>query len=172
MKINNHPIYANQNAFRVNAWYQLEDSAERKKVIQGLLKQSAEMQMARDFPGEMFRKLKGEKDWPRYRKVFQWDDDELRGAAAAWAKFTPEVLKGSDGGMGALAHVRFPLGGIHMVLQSEDPELIRQNLPLAWQILSTVDLEEIKAGETHYLFTVVGLHLYSLYYRHPELFES
>lgn len=172
VKINNHPIYANQNAFRVNAWYHLEESAERKKVIQGLLIQSAEMQLARDFPGEMFRKFKADKDWPRYRKEFKWDDAELHGAAAAWAKYTPEVLKGSDGGMGALAHVRFPLGGYHMVLQSENPELIRKHAPSVWKMLNTVELENIKAGETHYLFTVVGLHLYALYYRHPELFEA
>ena len=38
IKINDHPIYANQNAFRVNAWYQLETKPERKQVIAGLLK--------------------------------------------------------------------------------------------------------------------------------------
>jgi len=172
VKINNHPIYANQNAFRVNAWYQLESSPERKKVVQELLAQSAEMQLARDFPGEMFRKLRPNNDWDHYRQAFQWDDAELRGAAVAWSKFRPEHLKGKDGGIGALAHVRFPLGGYHMVLQSEDPELIREHLPTAWAMLSTVDLEQIAAGETHYLFTVVGLHLYALYFRHAELFES
>ncbi len=82
------------------------------------------------------------------------------------------MLEGKDGGMGALAHVRFPLGGFHMVLQSEHPGLIRDNLSAIWKMLNTVDLEKIAAAETHYLFTVVGLHLYALYFRHPELFES
>ena len=81
------------------------------------------------------------------------------------------MLEGKDGGMAALAHVRFPLGGFHMVLQSEQPEIIREHLPAIWKMLNTVELENIDAGETHYLFTVVGLHLYALYFRHPELLD-
>ena len=38
------------------------------------------MQLARDFPGEMFRKLRPNNDWDHYRQAFQWDDAELRGA--------------------------------------------------------------------------------------------
>jgi hypothetical protein len=57
-----------------------------------------------------------------------------------------------------------------MVLQSEDPKLIREHLPAIWERLKTVELDEIDSGETHYPFTVVGLHLYLLYFRHPDLF--
>lgn len=171
IKINGHPIYANQNAFRVNAWYHFEEISNRKKVIAALLKQSTEMQLSRNFPGPMYRKYHDEKVWKRLKTNFDWGDDELRGAALAWDKFKPEMLEGKDGGLGALAHVRFPLGGYHMVLQSENPELIRDNLPAIWKMLNTVDLNKIAAAETHYLFTVVSLHLYALYFVHPELFE-
>ncbi len=172
IRINGHPIYANQNAFRVNAWYHFEKNPQRKKVIAGLLKQSTEMQLSRDFPGPMYRKYQDGKVWIRLKKNFNWGDDELHGAALAWGKFKPEMLDGKDGGMGALAHVRFPLGGYHMVLQSEQEKLIRENLPTIWKMLTTVELEKIAAAETHYLFTVVGLHLYALYFRHPELFSE
>lgn len=170
IKINGHPIYANQNAFRVNAWYQFEKNAQRKKVIAALLRQSTQMQLARDFPGEMYRKFHSEEKWQRVRKSFAWGDAELHGAASAWQKFQSPMLAGKDGGMAALAHVRFPLGGYHMVLQSEQADLIRENLPAIWKMLTTVHLNEIGAAETHYLFTVVGLHLYALYFRHPEFF--
>jgi hypothetical protein len=170
IQINGHPIYANQNAFRVNAWYHFEEAPERRQVIAALLRQSTEMQLARDFPGEMYRKFHPPELWQRIRKNFAWDEDELHGAASAWSKFKPDLLEGEDGGMAALSHVRFPLGGFHMVLQSEDPKLIREHLPAIWEMLKTVDLDKIDSGETHYLFTVVGLHLYALYFRHPELF--
>ncbi len=172
VRINGHPIYANQNAFRVNAWYHFEKDPVRKKVIGALLKQSTEMQLARDFPGEMYRKFHDEEVWTRVSASFDWGDPELHGAASAWERFKPEMLGGKDDGMAALAHVRFPLGGFHMALLSEQSEIIRQNLPAVWKMLSTVDLEKIAAGETHYLFTVVGLHLYGLYFRHPEYFEA
>lgn len=172
VRINGHPIYANQNAFRVNAWYQLEDDAERKKVIGGLLKQSVEMQLARDFPGEFYRKYHPPETWTQLRKDFNWDDEELRGAAIAWNKFKPGFLDHKESGLAALAHVRFPLGGFHMVLLSEQPEMIQTHFADVWNMLSTVDLNKISAGETHYLFTVVGLHLYALRFRHPELFEE
>ncbi|MFK5923511.1 MAG: sialidase family protein [Verrucomicrobiota bacterium] len=172
IKINGHPIYANQNAFRVNAWYHFEKDGQRKKVIGGLLQQSTEMQLARDFPGPMYRKFQAAEIWQRVKKNFAWGGEELHGAASAWEKFKPEMLEGKDGGMGALAHVRFPLGGYHMVLQSEQDALIRENLPAIWKMLTTVDLDKIAAAETHYLFTVVGLHLYALYFDQPELFES
>ncbi|MCF6312272.1 MAG: hypothetical protein L3J39_07450 [Verrucomicrobiales bacterium] len=172
IKINGHPIYANQNAFRVNAWYQFEKDPDRKSVIAALLRQSTQMQLARDFPGEMYRKFHSEDEWQRVRRSFNWGDAELHGAASAWQKFQPEMLAGQDGGMAALAHVRFPLGGYHMVLQSEQEDLIRENIPAIWKMLTTVHLQEISAAETHYLFTVVGLHLYALYFRHPEFFSS
>lgn len=171
IKINGHPIYANQNAFRVNAWYHMEKALERRQVITALLRQSTEMQLARDFPGVMYRKFHPAEQWQRIRENFAWDDDELHGTSSAWGKFKPEFLEGKDGGMAALAHVRFPLGGFHMVLQSEDPELIRKHLPAIGEMLRTVELDKIDSGETHYLFTVVSLHWYALYFRHPELFS-
>lgn len=172
VRINGHPIYANQNAFRVNAWYQFESDPDRRKVIGGLLKQSVDMQLARDFPGEFYRKYHSATTWERLSKDFDWEDSELRGAEMAWSKFRPAMLDSDEKSLAALAHVRFPLGGFHMVLLSEDRELIRSHLPTSWKMLSTVDLDKIGAGETHYLFTVVGLHLYALYFRHPDLFQE
>jgi len=172
VRINGHPIYANQNAFRVNAWHRLETDPERKEVIGALLKQSVGMQLARDFPGEFYRKYHPDETWNALRQEFGWDDSELRGAEMAWNKFQPGFLDHAESGLAALAHVRFPLGGFHMVLLSEQPEMIQTHLPSVWEMLRTVDLEQIAAGETHYLFTVVGLHLYALYFRHPELFKS
>lgn len=172
VRINGHPIYANQNAFRVNAWYHLERDDARRKVIGGLLKQSVEMQLARDFPGEFYRKYHPPETWKNLRRDFNWDDSELRGASIAWNKFRPEFLDHKERGLAALAHVRFPLGGFHMVLLSEEPELIQTHLEATWNMLRTVDLGKISAGETHYLFTVVGLHLYALHFRQQQLHGS
>ncbi len=172
VRINGHPIYANQNAFRVNAWYHFEKNTDRKIVIGALLKQSTQMQLDRDFPGDMYRKFHDKEVWNRVSKNFNWGGPELHGAASAWEKFDSTMLAGEDEGMAALAHVRFPLGGFHMALLSERPEIIREYLPTVWEMLSTVDLEKIAAGETHYLFTVVGLHWYGLYFRYPEYFSS
>ncbi len=171
VRINGHPIYANQNAFRVNAWYRFEKSEKRRDVIRGLLKQSVEMQLRRDFPGEFYRKYHSEETWKTLSGAFDWKDTELRGADSAWDKFTPAMLDHDQKGLAALAHVRFPLGGFHMALLSESPDLIRQYLPAIWTMLNTVDLKKIGAGETHYLFTVVALHLYAEYFRNPELFS-
>ncbi len=172
IRINGHPIYANQNAFRVNAWYRFEEDAGRRKVIAGLLAQSTKMQMTRDFPGEFYRKYHDEMIWSDLQKSFNWGDSELRGAAMAWEKFRPGMLDSENRGLAALAHVRFPLGGFHMVLLSEDKTLIQAHLASVWNMLRTVELEKVDAGETHYLFTVVGLHLYALYFSAPELFSS
>ena len=76
------------------------------------------------------------------------------------------------GGLPVLAHVRFPLGGFHMVMLSENPEMIQQNLDQIWKMLTTVDLKKIDAGETNYLFTVVALHTYAFYFQHQELFSA
>jgi hypothetical protein len=171
VRINGHPIYANQNAFRVHAWYQLETDPERRKVIGGLLRQSVEMQLARDFPGDFYRKYHSAAAWDRLRQDFAWDDGELRGAEVAWKKFRPEMLDHKEAGLAALAHVRFPLGGFHMVLLSEQEDLIRRHVPDLWQMLNSVDLNKVEAGETHYLFTVAGLHLYAQYFRQPGLFQ-
>ncbi|MFV1996328.1 MAG: hypothetical protein ACC661_12900, partial [Verrucomicrobiales bacterium] len=170
VRINGHPIYANQNAFRVNALLQFERNGERRAVIRGLLAQSARMQLARDFPGEMYRRFQSAETWERVRREFEWKDADLHGAAEAWASFDPAQLEGKDASMAALAHIRFPLGGFHMALLSEDEALIREKIPAIWKMLNVVDLERIAAAETHYLFTVVALHLDAQFHRHPELF--
>lgn len=172
VQINGHPIYANQTGFRLNAWYRLEDDPDRKTVIRELLKQCVTIQLERDFPGEFYRKYETAERWNRVRTDFAWDDAELRGCDIAWNKFTPSMLDHEDAGLAALAHVRFPLGGFHMVLLSENPKLIRERAATIWKMLRTVDLDKIDAGETHYLFTVVGLHLYAALHREPELFAA
>lgn len=172
VRINGHPIYANQNAFRVHAWHRFESDPERRRVIRGLLKQSAEMQLGRDFPGEFYRKYHSQEQWRKLGERYDWGGTELRGAMSAWEKFDPRLFADERDGLAALAHVRFPLGGFHMALLSESPELIRAHLPAVWRMLDSVDLKQVEAGETHYLFTVVALHLYALYFRSPGLFAD
>jgi len=168
VRINGHPIYANQNAFRVHALFQMETDAKRKKVLRGLLKQMADMQWQRDFPGPFYRPFHSADEWTRMRKQLGWKDDDLHGCDTAWNAFRPDML--DSGGLPVLAHVRFPLGGFHMVMLSEHPEMIRQRLGMIWKMLTTVDLKKIGAGETNYLFAVVSLHTYAFYFRRPELF--
>jgi len=172
VKINGHPIYANQNAFRVQAWLRMEPNPERKKVIAGLLRQSVEMQLSRDFPGEFYRKYHSDEEWKALEQRYSWQGPELKGAVPAWERFDTTLFETEKDGLAALAHVRFPLGGFHMALLSEDPKLTADALPHVWKMLTSVDLESIAAGETHYLFSVVALHLYALYFREPELFVS
>ncbi len=172
VEINGHPIYANQNAFRTRAWLRFEKDPERKKVIRGLLEQSTRMQLDREFPGEFYRRYHPEAQWHRMQTQFDWDDTGLHGALRAWEKFTPEMLDHEDRALAALAHVRFPLGGFHMALLSESPEFLREHLPAIREMLDRVDLDKIAAGETHYLFTVVALHLYARYFQSPEFFRS
>ena len=172
VRINGHPIYANQNAFRVQAWYHFENDPARRKVIGELLEQSVQMQLDRDFPGEFYRKYHSKDAWQTLAQKYEWNDTDLRGASMAWNKFQPDMLDQDNKGLAALAHIRFPLGGFHMALLSEHPELIRSHLPAVWKMLSSVELEKVEAGETHYLFTVVALHLYAHYFRNPEWFTS
>lgn len=170
VRINGHPIYANQNAFRVHALFQMETDSRRKEVLRGLLKQTAEMQCRRDFPGPFYRRFHTAQEWALLRKQLGWQDHDLHGCDEAWKAFRPEML--DVGGLPVLAHVRFPLGGFHMVLLSEHPEMVQQRLGQIWKMLTTVDLKKIGAGETNYLFTVVALHTYAFYFRHPELFAD
>ncbi len=165
VKINGHPIYANQNAFRVHAWYQLETNPERRKVIGGLLKQSVNMQLSREFPGEFYRKFHSAEVWKEVEEAFSWGGPNLKGALPAWKSFKTEILEQDHAGLAALAHVRFPLGGFHMALLSESPDLIDSNALHSWDMLTSVDLKNISAGETHYLFSVVGLHLYARHFK-------
>jgi hypothetical protein len=168
VRINGHPIYANQNAFRVHSLFQMETDPRRREVLSGLLKQTAEMQCKRDFPGEFYRRFHTDEQWTQLQKRLGWQDDNLHGCDEAWKAFRPSMLDG--GGLPVLAHVRFPLGGFHMVLLSEHPEMVQQRLGQIWKMLTTVDLHKINAGETNYLFTVVALHTYAFYFRNPELF--
>ncbi len=100
VRINGHPIYANQNAFRLNAYWQFEEDEERREVIGELLEQSVALQLGRDFPGEMFRRFQSEETWGRLREICGWKDAELRGAAEAWGMFKPEMLTGKISGLG------------------------------------------------------------------------
>ncbi|MBL7040640.1 MAG: hypothetical protein ISR77_18535 [Pirellulaceae bacterium] len=167
VELNGHPIYANQSGFRLNAYLHFLEDTEKRAVISDLLAQSAKMQLDRDFPGSFYRKFHSEEDWTALADKYNWDGSELPGAEAAWSRFRPEMLD-DKGGLTALAHVRFPLGGYHLVLMSERAELIRRDLPTIWKMLTTVDLQEISAAETHYLFTTVALHAYAYYHRHPN----
>lgn len=172
IRINGHPIYANQNAFRVHAWYRFEKDPKRREIIRALLRQSTQLQLSRDFPGEFYRKFHRNEVWAQLRSDYDWPAEELQGASAAWSSFRPAMLKGENQGLAALAHIRFPLGGFHMALLSENPELIRKHSEDVWEMIQSVDLEKISAGETHYLFTVVGLHLYAHHFRNRERLTS
>ena len=167
VRISNHPIYANQCAFRVHALYRMEGDSARKTVLRGLLRQMAEMQLRREFPGPFYKRFHSDDEWSRLRREMNWPAATLRGCDEAWRLFRPAVL--DHGSLAVLAHVRFPLGGFHMVLLSEAPDLIEPRLDRIWQLLNAVDLEKIAAGETNYLFTVVALHTYAYCFRHPDL---
>lgn len=170
IKINGHPIYANQGAFRVNALFHFESSAEKKTVLNHLLKHIAKIQMSRDFPGEMYRKFHKEKEWQALQRKWNWEGSELHGSAQAWKLYQPSMLDGQA--LAVLAHVRFPLTGYHMVMLSENPELIHTHLPEIWSMLKTIDLKKISAGETNYLFTVVGLHAYAFYFNQQKILKE
>lgn len=171
VELNGHPIYANQNGFRLNAYLHFLADPEKREVISELLAQSADMQLRRDFPGPFYRKFHSDDEWAELAGKYHWDGPGLPGAEAAWNLFQPKMLD-DKGGLAPLAHVRFPLGGYHLVLMSGDANLIRRDLPTIWKMLTTVDLGEISAAETHYLFTTVALHAYAYYHRHPNLFAA
>ena len=154
VELNGHPIYANQNGFRLNAYLHFLEDEEKRSVISDLLAQSAQMQLDRNFPGPFYRKFHSDDEWDALANKYNWSDTELRGAEQAWSLFRPEMLN-EKSGLTALAHVRFPLGGYHLVLMTERDTLIRRHLPSLWKMLTTVDLEKISAAETHYLFTAV-----------------
>jgi len=162
VRVNGHPIYANQGGFRLNALYHFEGEPERKEVIHDLLRYTTEIQMTRDFPGPMYRRFRSEETWEQLREVCDWTDRELHGAEMAWRMFRPDMLGDS---LAVLAHVRFPLGGYYMVLLSDRPEMIGPHLGQMWEMLRDVDLRKVGAAETNYLFTAVGLHIYAFYFR-------
>jgi hypothetical protein len=164
--IDEHPIYANQNCFRVNAFYRFEKNPERKKIIYDLLEKFTSLQLEREFPGKWFEDLI---KYPteKVAKTCNWESNSLQGCEMAWKKFQPSFFDINDGiikGSAMLAHVRFPLGGFHMVILSEHKDLIKKYTPKIWEMLNTVDLTKVYSGETNYLFTVVALHLYANYF--------
>ncbi len=171
LQLNGHPIYANQGGFRLNALYRFQADPVQKAVMHDVLAQIAGMQLSRDFPGPFYKRFQPEEEWQHARKSLGWEDEDLHGAESAWRKFRPAMLD-QQGGMAALAHVRFPLGGYHMVLATEDPKLIAPHLPTIWEMLTQVDLKKVSAAETNYLFAVVALHTYALCHRHPELLQT
>lgn len=170
VELNGHPIYANQNGFRLNAYLHFLDEERKRSTIGELLAQSAQMQLDRSFPGPFYRKFHSEQEWADLARRRGWPAAELRGAGEAWRLFDPAALD-ERGGLSALAHVRFPLGGYHLSLMSGAPEIIRRDLPTIWNMLTTVDLKKIAAAETHYLFTTVALHAHATVQRHPEWFS-
>ena len=165
-KLNAHPIYANQAGFRLNALYYFLEDEEKKKTIYDLMTYLAKLQLARDFPGEFFRRFTSEESIKRAGEVGNWGDSDVHGAKSAWQKFKPSFLDSPEKGLLTLTHVRFPLGGFYMVMTSENEELIEEYLDDIWDMLNTVDLKKIYTGETNYLFTVVALHVYDFYYSH------
>ncbi len=169
VELNGHPIYANQNGFRLNAYLHFLSDKKASAVISNLISQCAQMQLDREFPGPFYRRYHTQDEWAALARKYNWEGEELKGADAAWNRFRPEVLN-EKGGLASLAHVRFPLGGYHLVLMSERPELINHHLPTIWKLLTQVDLQKISAAETHYLFTTVALHVHAYCHRHPERF--
>jgi hypothetical protein len=161
--LNSHPIYANQGSFRLNAFYRFQADPQRKAVLHDLLSYVAKLQMKRDFPGPMYRRFHSAEEWQRLRTKWDWPDDEIHGSAEAWSMYRPEML--DRDALAVLAHVRFPLSGYHMTLLSDNPELICSHVPSIWKMLTSVDLEKISAGETNYLYTVIGLHTYAFYFQ-------
>ena len=166
VRLNGHPIYANQGSFRLHAFYQFQSDPQRKAVLHDLLKYIAIKQMQRDFPGPMYRRFHSEQTWKQLRRKWNWTDRDLHGSREAWKAFQTEMLDSDS--LAVLAHVRFPLAGFHMVLLSEHPQMIRNELPQIWKMLTTVDLKKVSAGETNYLFTVASLHVYTFYFQQKK----
>ncbi|MEK6645728.1 MAG: hypothetical protein AABY84_03520 [Candidatus Firestonebacteria bacterium] len=166
IQINVHPIYANQNCFRLNAFYQFENNPERKKIIYDLLEKSTDLQLEREFPGKWFEDLI---KFPteKVAQACNWEGTSLQGCEIAWKKFQPSFLDMADwkiASAASLSHIRFPLGGFHMVMLSEHKEMIKKYVPYVWDMINIVDLKKTYGGETNYLFTVVSLYLYAFYF--------
>lgn len=163
VRINAHPLYANQTAFRLNALYHFETDPQRRRRVFDLLESVTKLQLARDFPGPFYRRFHTDQEWKETSELLGWGDVDLHGCMEAWRKFDSSFL---DRGipLAQLAHVRFPLGGFHMVLLSEHRDLVARYLPDIWRMLTTVDLKRVGTGETNYLFTVVALHLYAFFF--------
>ncbi|QDV18767.1 hypothetical protein Pan153_34280 [Gimesia panareensis] len=164
-QINKHPIYANQNCIRLGAFYRLlDDDAPEKQWTRDLLRKFAEIQLERDFPSPFMRRFIDEETIQSVAKKMNWGGADIHGTTAAWELYDKEAisrLRSRERGLATLAHVRFPLGGYHMVVASGQEDLIQQHQAALWKMLNTIDLSEIEGGETNYLFSVVSLQLYA-----------
>jgi hypothetical protein len=165
-RINAHPIYANQACFRLNIFYKLLSDKKQRQIVSAMMYKAVELQLARDFPGKFMRRFIKEKEIKATAKKFNWPDDDIHGSLPAWKLFDAQKLKSCRGkvrSVASLAHIRFPMGAFHMIMNSEDPQLIEKYTPYIWQMLNDVDLSKVYSAETNYLFTVVALHLYAFY---------
>ncbi len=162
--LNAHPIYTNQNSFRANAFYRMLEDPERKSTIKGLLTQCAEMQLAREYPGDFCYRFNPPEKWEALARECGWKGGKLHSAEEAWSLYSPRIGGIADGKVRAMAmeaHVRFPLGGYHMVVTSENPGLIRTYAARIWEMINTIDLSQIEAGEINYIVSAIALHLYA-----------
>jgi hypothetical protein len=137
--------------------------ARRREILKALLARVTRIQLKREYPNAFLTKLLPI-DWKRLASECGWGGETLAGCEAAWKAYRPGFFDLPDSRLrnaAQLAHVRFPLGGVHMALLSQDPELIGHQGPMAWDMLEKVDLARIESGETRYLFAVVALLLYA-----------
>ncbi len=167
IKLNAHPIYANQGNFRLNAMFGFLDDVKRQETIGKLMERSARIQLGRKFPNDFLKRFHPQEHFQELATACRWEGDTLSGATEAWRRFQPAFLqfKGRLRDLAILTHVRFPLGGFHMAMCSEDKDLICRHLPDIWQMLNTVEWKSIDAAETRYLAAAVALELYNFYFR-------
>ena len=162
VELNAHPIYANQGSFRLNSLYRFLSDSEKKSVVRDLLFYISQVQMDRDFPGPWYRKFHSENEWKTLSAKWGWEGDELHGSQDAWERYQPEML--DDAPLAMLAHVRFPLAAYHMVMLSENSALIHTHLRSIWEMLTTIDMGKIPAGEINHLYVVVSMEIYAFYF--------
>lgn len=175
VEINAHPIYADQNAFRVRAQWLLETNADRQSILRQLLVLAARLQMGRDFPGDFFRKLV-KCDYAKLGKSCGWNGETLKGCDEAWRLFRPEWydLPDDTRPMALLAHLRFPLTCTHMVLLSEDPAFIQPKLPMVWEMMEKAlppgkEYAGESGGEVRNLLVINALHLFAFVKRQERI---
>ena len=169
VELSAHPIYANQNGFRLNAYLHFLEDAEKRSAISDLFAQVAKMQLDRDFPGPFYPRMTAEnagRSWP----------GGTNGAipicnAGRGVEPVPPRNARQWGRIARVAHVRFPLGGYYGA-----DERTRQvdSSPPADDLEDANDggPEKISAAETHYLFTTVACMLLAYCQTHPELFAD
>jgi hypothetical protein len=171
VRINGHPIYANQNCFRLNALYQFEEDTARKQIARDALAYSAKLQLEREYPNDYLLKNPN-CDYAKLAQACGWDGATLKGCEDAWRQFKPSFFELPDSKLRAnamLAHLRFPLTGFHMALLSANRELITLHVASIRAMLNTVggSVSEIggeTGGETRNLLAIVALHLYAQHF--------